>query len=849
MSALMRRRVVPENLVVQNIVEYLMDESAQLPELTAFSFLNRLHELGLGSADFVSLLEGCGAPESAVQKIKANPAMNLQNLILTLEDSGLTSEDYSEMLYTARLVWEQTQTSGGTIVPNTNDSDEEYESSPEETAALLFDEDNSGENYDNTEKPQDFSDKPQEVHETQTISKVSLKTPVKIAETPAEEGLEDEEPTFEEIMKHISSSKKRGAPAETVSESEETASADNNADNSENSETFTDDSDDDFSVEILAEEGQIDEQIAEDILTDEVSDIPNSIKTKEDIEKKSEEISKALEKILNENSDEFSDTFDDNGGDNSEEKPEEDTDESSEKSDDNDENTEPNDEEKRGEITDEDDNDDEEETERRLSASGYNKIALILSGAGAAVLLVLCAVFTLFPKAAKADKPLSYAESFEKIFAEVYESYSAGNMGGDNAQKYFAGEKMFGNILVSQDGFGMLSDGEVVYTAAEDKLTHYNLDGNTESPVEILPPENTRFVEFIQSDSSITAVFSGAECGFMRIEKGAVTFTVRQDGELCDFSVDGGEISFGSVYVPHYTKSFTAVDINEYIPRVGKDEKAVIMSDSIVLGGESGCSFAVWGKYSLADGTVISAKAALGNPVYAGAYGVCAMNVKDGDSEYGRIIGLYDEPKVIKTDKITAAADSKNASAFLQGDVVNIYDSVLSAASVLSNLPQAPKTLKFDGSILLLCGNDGVFSTINCDIPKAPVPTDIQKANGVISGGNAALFSVDKLLEVTFMQLENGTTKQLGVYTKRLSETELPTLELSGAKLTAFCGGSCAIAYKYFDGVSVVSECAVFGGTNSVETLFDDKTGYTAVFGHNGKIIAVNSTGAQVVFE
>ena len=106
----MTEKVVPEKLMPQNIVEFLMDEDAELPELDAFTFLNRLRALGIGSADFLYLLSGCGAPAEAVEKVRKNPAMNLQGLILTLDGAGLTSQDYTRMLYTARQLWERTLT-------------------------------------------------------------------------------------------------------------------------------------------------------------------------------------------------------------------------------------------------------------------------------------------------------------------------------------------------------------------------------------------------------------------------------------------------------------------------------------------------------------------------------------------------------------------------------------------------------------------------------------------------------------------------------------------------------------------------------------------------------------------
>lgn len=110
MRRIMLGKIVPESVVPQNMVNFLIDENAELPDPDAYTFLNRLRSLGIGSADFVYLLEGCGAPKAAVDKIKANPAMNLQGLILTLESSGMTAKDYTRILYTARQIWERTLT-------------------------------------------------------------------------------------------------------------------------------------------------------------------------------------------------------------------------------------------------------------------------------------------------------------------------------------------------------------------------------------------------------------------------------------------------------------------------------------------------------------------------------------------------------------------------------------------------------------------------------------------------------------------------------------------------------------------------------------------------------------------
>ena len=60
---LMQERVIPESVLPLNISAYLKDGDYLPPELDAFTFLNRLRSLGIGSADFLYLLKGCGAPE------------------------------------------------------------------------------------------------------------------------------------------------------------------------------------------------------------------------------------------------------------------------------------------------------------------------------------------------------------------------------------------------------------------------------------------------------------------------------------------------------------------------------------------------------------------------------------------------------------------------------------------------------------------------------------------------------------------------------------------------------------------------------------------------------------------
>lgn len=106
---LMYKHIVPEAVMPQNISALLHEESTQ-PETDAYTFLNRVRALGIGVQDFLYLLKGCDAPAEAVEKIEQNPAMSLQALIVTLDGAGLTPQDYTRMLYTARQLWERTIT-------------------------------------------------------------------------------------------------------------------------------------------------------------------------------------------------------------------------------------------------------------------------------------------------------------------------------------------------------------------------------------------------------------------------------------------------------------------------------------------------------------------------------------------------------------------------------------------------------------------------------------------------------------------------------------------------------------------------------------------------------------------
>ena len=66
--SLMLEKVIPESLLPQNIAVCLMDENAAPPELDAFTFLNRLRSLGIGSADFLYRSRAAALPRKRSRK-------------------------------------------------------------------------------------------------------------------------------------------------------------------------------------------------------------------------------------------------------------------------------------------------------------------------------------------------------------------------------------------------------------------------------------------------------------------------------------------------------------------------------------------------------------------------------------------------------------------------------------------------------------------------------------------------------------------------------------------------------------------------------------------------------------
>ena len=858
----MRRKVVPENVIPQNIIEYLMDDSAELPELDAFTFLNRLRALGIGSADFQYLLEACDAPAACVEKVKRNPAMNLQNLILTLESSGLSSQDYTIMLYTARQIWEQTLTIRLEKTTDAADEvDEETEENPEqipveEIAQAVPEENEQDDDEEDFDEPSlaEVLEQVRLLEKEKSYSGDDEDEPEKLPEiaheeqeTPSIEKAEisyDEEPEhssrdvdgltsdFSKVFDIIKENKKAereeaqnaSAPNDEYEESEEPVAksvgtlptgtlsvtkilAGMQKSAPENEETGD-------------EDGYEDEEEIDEISAEEAEINPD-----EDYEDENFDNTSSLVQI---DRNLFSKT--------AKQVPAKEPDDEDEP------------------LDEEDDDDYEDELSRKIrrTPKKYNVKALVAGAIGAAALTVLSVAAGTI---SKKTPDIVFAEKNEDIFSRIFSSYSTEIIGGDTICEYSDSCEIFGDLLINKNGGMSFSDDKTVYTVTSEKISSERFDGEVLDSAEYIePPTKTAFVTAFQQDGALYCVFSGdnnekgeKECGYMKIKDGTTLFTVRQDGILSDFSLDDGKISLGSVYVPKYTRNFSAEDAEVYLPRLGKNDKTPLTAENIALSGTDGCSFAVCAQYTLENGENTAAKAVLGNPVSASADFRAALNGKTEDKEYGLLVNFKDTLSARRCEKISAAAFGEGFAVTLEGENANLRAADFTAKCELSNLSEKAQKLKIMDKNLLVGNDDGFFSAFDCSNIDEPSAVKLTKTNGIVSGDNAAVFSIDGGLTITYYKNEGETAKILGEYKKSFSDDELKTLVLKVTETTAFADDSCGAAFEYFDGVSVVSQYVVFGKNEGEKTLYDDRTGFTRAFSSGGKIYAVSSKGFDCV--
>lgn len=733
----MSEKVVPESVMPQNITSILSDEDEPtIPELDAFTFLNRVRALGIGSADFLYLLKGCNAPEAAVGKIESNPAMNLQSLVVTLEESGLTSQDYTRMLYTARQIWERTL--------------------------------------------------------TMRIDKVQP------AAAPEDE-LEEEQP-YEDI------------PQESEDIAEELPQSD------EVSETY--DTEDDG----VDEDDCVDAEGSDD--TEESSEESESEPCDDGDEPPVLTGKQRPKKEYSKNND-FDSFFDEN-------KP----------------------------------------------VKRHNgKIAFAAVGAAVLVGLGVTMDYVGFKPAEISLPTATFAESEEKLFAEIFYAYDNGN-GNIGGEKVYAlssdKQQLFGEMLINTpEELGCYTVGGSAFAATPQLITVYGeQDGALVTKTTIAPPEGAEFTGIATSGKQLTAVFvSDSSAGFAAYdENGKQLFSTVQHGTLTDITINAESISFGTVYVPKFSESFTVSDNEKYLPlyETGGEIRTIPADHIVTDGSSSGCGYAVFGEYSLENGEAVSTVAALGDPLYSDSEEFMAIMLTD---EGGRLITLDEEnsPELLDIaelitcdmgdvcmirqpetpeDMLSSTIESDDIQPVIataekdENGEVKIYlrGFELKPVSAITGVPEEMTSLHIKDGILYICGENGVLNAADISNPEEPRFIEFSEANGMIKGNHALTCAIeDKAVKLTlYKRNDSDKVVEAGSCTKPVSPAEGKSAVICGGN-TLFVGDETlsGAAYTYFDGVSVISEYAVFGKTNTSFTLFDDKNGFTSAVEIGGTVYLV----------
>ncbi len=709
---LMQERIIPESVLPDSIAGFLSDEEAP-PELDAYTFLNRLHSLGIGSADFLYLLQGCGAPEEAVRKIQERPDMNLQSLIATLDGSGLTPKDYTRMLYTARQLWERTLT---------------MRIDPEQLR------DPDLREYDGVKPIGKAGEKPEE--------------------NPAEENAESQKP--EQAPEPIQEAEPEKPSRIKTARQKKKASAE-----PENVEYA--------GVRPIGKAGR-----------------QKSDNEAEPPESQPEEILTAAQ---------------------IKEAPAEEPEAPAEPA------------------------DQPEEAPEATESGG--KSGIIAAAAGAAVLMALNVGIDFMGFAPQENvSGAHFAADSSEIFSEIYAAYSAGEIGGGSVQPVSPEAQVFGGLLItSGEQLGSFTDGERLWAAEPGVITGYDIQNSAE-PLEILPPEGAQFLRVFMTESGIRAVFGGGGfCGIMGVS-GGKTWSSMQSGTLTDMYVSGDTVKLGSVYTPEFTESFTIDDLLAYMPwtEFSGERAALLPEETIVAGTAQGCSYAVNVEYS-AQGGARSRTAALGDPIYSGAEFFSAV-LRDGGGSMQ--ITLNGSEPVCGGSAAAASAAAGNgilAAAETADGYTTVYlrDRDLNELGAFTT-DMTAATMKLTGSTLLIGDGERITLAVDISDSASPKPLKITATEGSVSGEYALCGSKTASgVNITLYRLENGKETQADSFSKTLTAEELKTLIFSGANTTVIDGADCCgMAYRWFDGVSVVDEFAELGRSRSLHTMYDDNTGFLA---------------------
>lgn len=846
----MREKVVPEEVVPQNIINCLIDEDAEPPKLDAFTFLTRLRALGIGSADFLNLLEGCGAPESVVEKIRQNPAMNLQGLILTLDNSELTSEDYTRMMLVARQVWERTLTMRLEKSEKiSREIEQESENYAEETQKTP--DEQSEETTDNTvenvaiDEYDDYDEDMQEMSFTAVFDKISDEMGTSTSQNDSEDNTDSDDLTDDEENFYFD----YGENDDNNDNDEETAEL-------SFAEAF-DKIKSEKNKDIAAVSTESDNSASEDTVqndgdADSGDETNNSDKNESDGIVDTTSLIEIDEEVLRRNFEKLAE----NSNNKSETEGTEDA--QSEQDTENEENvnTEPQKYDERDEQNDNAEN--EEKTENDVNDdkphTGYFKGAIIGSAIGAAVLVGASVLGGQYFGGNDA-KTLHYAADNSEIFNKIYYAYAESTPGGTAANGINADDfTIFGDLLIGGDddskSLGSFTIGNGFYSVTEEAISANIIENGTATTLkDLIPPEKSHFVAAFDDNGKLYALFSGEQSGFMKISDGIEEYTVCQDGILTDYSLSDGEIRLGTVYTPIFSHTFNLNDEDVYLPKVGTNDPKPISAQNIIISDTNGYSYGVSAGYSAESGELKTACAVIGDPIAASADGRFAVT-----GEKGLIINTNGEKLTAKaTDKLSFAAFNNSGCAVIEesgnsGNNVRLLDKNSELNSILTGIPDKIKGMWFDKNILSIDGDEGGVLRIDCSDFKQPVPMSLSHANGVTSGNSALTYEItDNTISITRFNLENGISVKVSEFKKELTGAQPESIKFGDPRAVTIDGAKSGAAYSYFDGVSVISEYVVFADGEQPKTVsvFDDKTGFTAAFSNNGKINAVCSNGIK----
>ncbi len=823
MRDLMREKVVPEELVPQNMVNRFIDEDAEPPKLDAFAFLMRLRALGIGSADFVNLLSGCGAPDEVVEKIRNNPAMNLQSLIVTLDSSELTTEDYTRMLLTARQVWERTLTlrlersekitqdmeeskvADTMELPGVSVSDE-----PDDEPDVP-DEDDDSEDYD-------YDEDMVELSFTAVLDRINEETLGGNSDVSDDDGdtFDDE---FDRISAEVSEESSEsengddpemhsGKNAKRIFEGEEPESSAVSSGKLSDTREIPD-KELSFSQafdKIKSEKRKETKEISDSENTDETDFVQVD---EESLREKFEILTSEMEKLQPKTAKQVKREEDDYN------------------------------------------DDDEDEEYKPESKRVYHKGAIIAGAAGAVLLVGAGFAVPKIIERRKANE-LSYAVSTDEIFNKIYFAYTDKIKGGASASALGGdAHKLFGDLLITpseEKQLGSFSLDDERYVVFEDSISASIVENGSVTSLEALvPPEDSRFVAAFDDSGELYALFSGKQSGCMKISEGKADYTILQDGILTDFELKDGTLGLGTVYTPVFEHTFEIADESVYLPRVGKGEPTPVSAQNVIVSSTNGYSYGVSAEYSIENGETKSSRAVIGDPIAASADGRFAMN---GDE--GVLIKTDGEkPETEKTGKLSRAAFGRGICAVAETEDngnVRLMDGNMKLKSILTGAPANITAMWFEENVLMISGGDDVFR-VDCSDLNAPATLTLDEAVGVVSGNSAVTFkTTDSSFVITRWELENGKAKKLAEYSRELSADKLASVKFGSAAAVVTDGAQSGAAYSYFDGVSVESVYVVFaeGAQPKTVSVFDDKDGFTAAFKDGDTIKAICAGGVKV---